>query len=170
MEETKDNTDIIEIDNSTDGKKMISGGTKKNTKIRICEIGDFKRKCKKFDFSDESQSPSLKQNLKDQPERMKFVHSCETLENKHTKAINSLAVSPDGERLVSGGADRKIIVWNLTNGYCIAEFKEEKEINILKYFPNGSYLLAGTAEAVIKAYGPYNYKQNKNKLMDLATK
>ena len=146
---------------TTDGRKMISGGTKKNSKIRIWDIRDFQRKCKELKVVESVESPLFKdkKNLnyalplqKEGNKTMKFIHPCETLENKHTKAINSLAVSPDNKRLVSGGADRKIFLWNLSDGDWIAEFEEDKEINILRFFPNGNYMLAGTAEAVIKVY------------------
>jgi WD40 repeat protein len=34
----------------------------------------------------------------------------------HANAVNALAISPDGSRLISGGADKSVRVWNLATG------------------------------------------------------
>ncbi|KAG6372572.1 WD40-repeat-containing domain protein [Boletus reticuloceps] len=41
---------------------------------------------------------------------------------RHTKAVNALAVSPNGSMLLSGGNDSRVVVWNLTSGEMIQEF------------------------------------------------
>src|SRR5262249_22318843 len=37
----------------------------------------------------------------------------------HTYAVNSLALSPDGKRIVSGGGDKTVKVWDVTTGQVI---------------------------------------------------
>ncbi|MEH2082163.1 MAG: hypothetical protein V7K89_19960 [Nostoc sp.] len=39
-----------------------------------------------------------------------------TIAHAHLSEVLSLAISPDGQTLVSGGADRTIKLWNLTTG------------------------------------------------------
>ena len=59
----------------------------------------------------------------------------------HEGAINSIAVSPDGKILASGGADSKIIVWNLSKKIFVEyayydEFQQEENASLL-FKPRG---------------------------------
>lgn len=40
----------------------------------------------------------------------------------HSKAVHSIAVSPDGEYVASGSEDRTIIVWHIKSGKKIKTF------------------------------------------------
>ncbi|KAG6381506.1 WD40-repeat-containing domain protein [Boletus reticuloceps] len=41
---------------------------------------------------------------------------------RHTKAVNALAVSPQGSMLLSGGNDSRVVLWNLISGEMIQEY------------------------------------------------
>ena len=41
----------------------------------------------------------------------------------HTKAVMSVALSPDGKSLVSGSFDNTVKVWNLSDGTCTSTLK-----------------------------------------------
>jgi WD40 repeat protein len=40
----------------------------------------------------------------------------------HTEIIDSVKFSPDGEKIVSGGRDNKVIVWNVQDCSIASEF------------------------------------------------
>jgi WD40 repeat protein len=41
----------------------------------------------------------------------------------HSDAVNNIALSPDGKRLISGSNDKTVIVWDLTNGKVLKTLK-----------------------------------------------
>jgi hypothetical protein len=50
-----------------------------------------------------------------------------TLKNHHAKRVNALAFSSDGKRLVSGGEDGKVVLWDAETGESIKTFTGYKE-------------------------------------------
>lgn len=72
-----------------------------------------------------------------------------TLEG-HTKAVRSLAFSPDGRMLASGSEDNTIKLWRVDNGRLIKTFKEDSNgygVNSVAFSYDGSMLASGI-------YGP----------------
>lgn len=41
----------------------------------------------------------------------------------HTKLVNSIALSTDNDRVVSGSSDKTVRVWSISSGACVREFK-----------------------------------------------
>jgi hypothetical protein len=65
----------------------------------------------------------------------------------HTMPVRGLAFSPDGTALASGGADRKVLFWNLADGSLTGEIETERKQQVwsLAYLGGGNILACGTA-------------------------
>lgn len=71
----------------------------------------------------------------------------------HSKKVPALGFSPDGERLVSGGYDQKIKLWDTSNGRCIKTW--EGKVNWLRtvvFSPDGRTLASGGIEPEISLW------------------
>ncbi|WP_026736481.1 WD40 repeat domain-containing protein [Fischerella sp. PCC 9605] len=65
----------------------------------------------------------------------------------HAGKITSVAISPDGEVLVSGCADKTIKVWNLKTGKAIRTLKDNLgEVSSVAVSPDGNFLAVGSCE------------------------
>jgi WD40 repeat protein len=72
----------------------------------------------------------------------------------HTKGVCSVAISPDGQSLVSGGHDNMIKVQNLTSGEKVLTFTSHKEgVRSVAISPNGQMLVSGSNDHTIKIWG-----------------
>lgn len=71
----------------------------------------------------------------------------------HSSFVNYLAISPDGQTLVSGSADKTIKVWNLATGQEIRTLKGHSSfVNYLVISPDGQTLVSGSADKTIKVW------------------
>ena len=65
----------------------------------------------------------------------------------HSEQINSLAFSPDGKYLVSTGADRRVIIWNLLAKCPMYNFSLDSS-PIMAFNPNGNVLAYGAGSSI----------------------
>jgi WD40 repeat protein len=71
----------------------------------------------------------------------------------HDDSINVIAISPDGKRLVSGGADNNIIVWDMNTGNKLKQFTGHYEgVLALAISPDGYTLVSGGGDNLIKIW------------------
>ncbi|NJP08870.1 MAG: protein kinase [Leptolyngbyaceae cyanobacterium RU_5_1] len=71
----------------------------------------------------------------------------------HTSYVNCLAISPDGQFLASGSADKTIKLWNLSTGQAIRTLKGHSSfVNTLVFSPNGEELISGGADRTINVW------------------
>jgi WD40 repeat protein len=71
----------------------------------------------------------------------RLCHSGRRTLRGHTGPVNSVAFSPDGQHLASGGADRMVKVWDLANGQVRWVLKGHTEsVLSVAFSPNGQYL------------------------------
>lgn len=75
--------------------------------------------------------------------RQSEVHTeqrTEYLTRKYT--VYGVAFTPDGSKLVTGGGDKKVIVWNAETGDKIREMKDNNSVNGLLMLPDGKTVIA----------------------------
>jgi WD40 repeat protein len=69
---------------------------------------------------------------------------------KHTAYVRSLAFTPDGRRLVSGGADGTIRVWNTANQTELWRFRAYRHgVATLALLPDGKTLVSGGPDGAV---------------------
>jgi WD40 repeat protein/serine/threonine protein kinase len=63
----------------------------------------------------------------------------------HTSSVNSVAFSPDGERLATGSADKIVKIWDINTGKELLSLAGHKgPINSLAFAPDGQRMLTGS--------------------------
>lgn len=71
----------------------------------------------------------------------------------HKSTIHSLSFSICGRYLASGGADCKILIWDLAHGHLVAEFSShEKPIHTLNFSRCGNILASGSLDCTVKLW------------------
>jgi WD40 repeat protein len=83
-------------------------------------------------------------------EKLKVIHTL----SGHTGYIYGVAISPDGQTLVSGGADKTIKVWSLSTGkelYTLAS--HTNGVYVIAISPDGQTLVSGSWDMTIKVWG-----------------
>jgi hypothetical protein len=61
----------------------------------------------------------------------------------HTDAVNSVAFSPDGKLLVSGGKDQTAVLWDVASGKQLFKFNARAPVETVAFTPDGRRLLLG---------------------------
>jgi WD40 repeat protein len=64
--------------------------------------------------------------------------------------MQAMAVTPDGSRLLLGGRDRSMIIWNFPQGTVRRKWGKSKEINSFSATPDGRILLTGDRDGNIR--------------------
>lgn len=71
----------------------------------------------------------------------------------HEGAVNSLAFAPDGSRLVSGGYDNTIRIWNVQSEKAEASVKaHEREVTSVLFAPDGGLIMSGSLDQAIRLW------------------
>jgi WD40 repeat protein len=73
----------------------------------------------------------------------------------HTDRVRSVAFSPDGKTLASGGWDNRIKVWDVATGREKATFRGHAEgdwITAVVFSPDGKLLASGSTDDTIKLW------------------
>ncbi|MDF1744678.1 MAG: SUMF1/EgtB/PvdO family nonheme iron enzyme [Gimesia sp.] len=71
----------------------------------------------------------------------------------HSRDVNCLAVTPDGKYAVSGGADRLIKVWDLSNGTLASTLKgHSRDVYCVAVTPNGKQIISGSRDRTLKVW------------------
>ncbi|HEY4389706.1 MAG TPA: WD40 repeat domain-containing protein, partial [Ktedonobacteraceae bacterium] len=68
--------------------------------------------------------------------------------------VYCVAISPNGQTLVSGGGDKTIKVWNLSTGKLARTLiGHEGFVQCVAISPNGQTLVSGSEDKTIKVWG-----------------
>jgi eukaryotic-like serine/threonine-protein kinase len=68
----------------------------------------------------------------------------------HTQTVRTVAWSPDGSRVASGGEDGTIQIWEAATGKLIATYREHTaNVLTLAWSADGSYIVSGSADGMV---------------------
>jgi WD40 repeat protein len=70
----------------------------------------------------------------------------------HPGLVNSLAFSPDGQRLAAGSDDMKVHVWDVAGREELFQVLHRKRVNLVTFSPDGKW--AASAESCMPVEGP----------------
>jgi len=71
---------------------------------------------------------------------------------KHNKAVYSVAFSPDGKFLTTGGQDKNARIFNLETGNEVKSFKHGNDVNSITFSPDGKFLATGCVDKFAYLY------------------
>lgn len=70
----------------------------------------------------------------------------------HTDIIWSLAWSPDGTRIASGGDDRAVRIWQVASGKQVRKLEHRARVDVVAWSPDGRWLATGGDEQTISLW------------------
>ena len=70
----------------------------------------------------------------------------------HAGHINSVAFSPDGQEVVSGGGDGTVLVWEASTGREIARTTYDQSANSVAFSPDGTYVVSGSDDKTARVW------------------
>ena len=103
-------------------------------------------------------SPSVQQSPPPRPQQNLISYadlkiSFQRTLTGHSDLVNSVAISPDGNTLVSGSGDDTITVWDLATGRVKATLTGHSDwVNSVAISPEGQTLVSGSRENTIKVW------------------
>ena len=93
----------------------------------------------------------LYQAVEDSRERYVF--------NGHEFEVNSVALSPDGQYIVSGSSDKTIKLWDVKDRVLLHTFDDHKSgVNSVAFSPDGQYIVSGSNDNTVKLWDIDNNK------------
>ena len=79
----------------------------------------------------------------------------------HRGGITSVAFSPDGGRIVSGGRDHSIRVWDAENGEVVATLiSPGRFVTSVVYSPDGRHIVSGDRDNTVRVWDTQSGKEN----------
>lgn len=77
----------------------------------------------------------------------------------HFDALNALAYSPDGQRIVTAADDGKIKVWDTLSGFCIVTFTEHSGgVTACEFARRGNVLFSASLDGSVRAWDLTRYR------------
>ncbi len=70
----------------------------------------------------------------------------------HKGPVTAVAFAPDGSRVVSGGADGKVRVWDANTGDVVFVFDATAAVTAIDFGPDGSYVVAGSKDNLLRIW------------------
>jgi len=81
----------------------------------------------------------------------------------HSDWVKSVAISPDGQTLVSGSRDKTIKVWNLHTGKLSRNFAGHSDtVETVAISPDGHIIVSGSRDKTIKVWNLHTGKLSRN--------
>jgi WD40 repeat protein len=154
---------------SPDSKMLASGGIM--TEIRLWDVTTGKeagRFAESTSASALAWSPNAKMVASAWEDENSTIHLWDVatgkeirqLDGKHRDGVKSLAWSPDGKTLTSGGCDRTIHLWDPETGKEVRSLSgHEGSVESLALSPDGKLLASGGLDKAIRLWDPMTGKQ-----------
>lgn len=77
----------------------------------------------------------------------------------HFDAMNALAYSPDGQRIITAADDGKVKAWDVSSGFCIATFTEHSSgVTACEFAKRGNVLFTASLDGSIRAWDLIRYR------------
>ncbi|NOS89288.1 MAG: TIR domain-containing protein, partial [Methylococcaceae bacterium] len=75
------------------------------------------------------------------------------IKDEGNAVVWSIAVSRNGDRLVSGGADNKVKIWNVANGERLMALEGHSDsVNSVQITPDGQFAISGSDDKTVKIW------------------
>ena len=72
----------------------------------------------------------------------------------HLNGVNSVAVFPSGDRVVSGSEDKTLMLWDVSTDECLATWKgHSNDVSSVAVFPSGDRVVSGSHDKTLKLWG-----------------
>ncbi|XP_058920761.1 periodic tryptophan protein 2 homolog isoform X1 [Kogia breviceps] len=77
----------------------------------------------------------------------------------HFNSMVSLAYSPDGQYIVTGGDDSKVKVWNTLSGFCFITFTEHSSgVTGVTFTTTGYVIVTSSMDGTVRAFDLHRYR------------
>ncbi|KAH3665460.1 hypothetical protein OGAPHI_003644 [Ogataea philodendri] len=77
----------------------------------------------------------------------------------HFDAMNCLAYSPDGGRIVTASDDGKIKIWDVVSGFCLATFEEHiSAVTQVVFAKKGQVMFSSSLDGTVRAWDLIRYR------------
>jgi WD40 repeat protein len=101
--------------------------------------------------------PVVEKTSNDRPRREQPAHPWAGHERRasfvgHAGGVVCLAVRADGMRIVSGGSDKAIKVWDAQSGNELLSIKDTDEVTSVCFSPDGNHILSGSTGLPVKVW------------------
>ena len=71
----------------------------------------------------------------------------------HSRAVTSVAFSPDGKTLASGSGDHTLRLWNVKDGRCLASFEGHSlGVNAVAFSPDGKRIASASTDGSVRVW------------------
>jgi periodic tryptophan protein 2 len=80
----------------------------------------------------------------------------------HSNVMSSIAYSPDGNFIVTGGYDGKVKVWNVNSGFCVLTFSEHTSgVTGINFSRNKKFFVTASLDGTVRAFDMVRYRNFK---------
>ncbi|GAB5357522.1 hypothetical protein AAMO2058_000381600 [Amorphochlora amoebiformis] len=77
----------------------------------------------------------------------------------HFFDMNTIAYSPDGQLIATGGDDGKVKLWNAETGFCFVTFKDHTgPVNQVVFSPKGNVVVSSSLDGTVRAFDLVRYR------------
>lgn len=77
----------------------------------------------------------------------------------HYFDMNTLAFSPDGQQVATGGDDGKVKLWNATSGFCFVTFEDHSSaITAVEFAKQGQVVFSASLDGTVRAFDLIRYR------------